>query len=297
MASAVLTEEDLDGAVGLYLDLKPNELVDLEVAAMAAIEWARGLKAAAVALDHSYDYRVSLIAAEPGSSRWMAKVERSKANQLAKDVKQGWEKVPLILRLTIGLAVVIPVTLKPTWDYWMGEEGFTEQQKQELREMLNEASQAPQVQAHRQSMYRQFQRDPTITSVGGGVPTSPEWRPDRTVPADQFAEGDGLFEPRREEDEERIVPQELDVILVTPRLENAPRAWTFRQEGIPGTFNAIMKDKRFLAALDRSAVRETFRSNIPMRIRLSIKQQKVDGEWRVARQGRVVTEVISPRVD
>ena len=94
---------------------------------------------------------------------------------------------------------------------------------------------------------------------------------------------------------ERVLTPTLDVIVVTPRLENAPRSWTFRQEGIPGTFNAIMKDKRFLAALDRQAVKEQFRSNISMRVRLEVKERNVDGEWKVVRAGRSVVEVISPR--
>lgn len=47
MAEAAL---DLREAVSLYLELKPNEEVDLEVAAEMAIQWSRAMKAAAAAM-------------------------------------------------------------------------------------------------------------------------------------------------------------------------------------------------------------------------------------------------------
>ncbi|HEX2762754.1 MAG TPA: hypothetical protein VHM92_02755 [Allosphingosinicella sp.] len=284
--------------LSLYFDVRPTELVDLEVAASAAIEWARGIKAAARALDDTYDYRVSLVAAEPGSSKWLARVERSKPNQAAEQIKEGWERIPLVFRWTIALAVVIPTTAVPTIDYWTGGGAeFSPKQLQQMEEAYRHIAEEPTVKAHRQAIYNEAQRDPKIIGVGGGVADKPEWKPPHTVPANQFAEGSGLFEPEEEAPSERVVSSTLDVVLVTPQLKNAPRTWTFRQEGIPGTFNATMKDKRFLAALDRSAVRETFRLNIPMRIRLEIKQQFVDGDWKVKRQGRSVVEVISPQID
>lgn len=282
-----------DGELSLYFDTQAGELADLEVTAAAAIQWAQGLKAAAAAVDPDCIYRVSLVAAKPGSSNWIARLERSAPNQALKRVATGWKKVPLILRLGIGLAVVIPTTAKPTIDYWFGDDGFTETQKRELREIYEKAASAEPVKAHQKAIYQAAPRDRKITGIGTGIPKGDDWKPP-TVPANQFAEANGLFERQEEIPSERVVPQTLDVILVTPRLENAPRTWTFRQEGLPGTFNAAMKDKKFLAALDRSAVRETFRLNIPMRIRLEIKQQLVDGEWKVTRQGRSVVEVLSP---
>lgn len=289
-------------AIGLYFDLKPGELIDLEVAASAAIEWSRGLKAAAQALDGSYEYRVRLIAASPGSSKWRAMVERtkveieqSKINQGAERLKAGWQSVPLILRVAIGLAVVIPVTAKPTIEHWTNTEDLSEREVEQIEEAVRAVNNEPSVKAHRQSMYSEAQRDRNITALGGDVANDAEWKPKKTVPVEQFAEADGLFEPEVEAPLERTIPAELDVILVTPQLENAPRVWVFRQEGIAGTIRAEMKDKRFLAALDRSGIRETLRANIPMRIRLEIKQRYVDGEWKVTRRGRSVVEVVHPQ--
>ncbi len=288
-------------ALGLYFELRPHELIDLEVAAAAAIEWSRGMKAAAIAVDPTYEYRVTLIAAEPGSSKWRARLERgkrlvesSKINQGAERLKAGWEGLPLIMRVAIGLVVVVPTTAVPTIEYWLDSEDFSDTQLNQIRETVQGAIEDPAVQSHRKSLFNEIQRDRKITGVGAGPAPNPEWKPRQTVPADQFAEGGGLFGPQEEVPEVRIINAELDVILVTPRLESAPRAWTFRQEGIPGTFNAIMRDKRFLSALETRAIRETLRSNIDMRVRLEIKQRLVDGEWQVMRGGRSVAEVISP---
>jgi hypothetical protein len=191
--------------------------------------------------------------------------------------------------------VVVPITAKPTRDYWTGHDGFSEKQKKELNEIVDKAR-TPTVQSQQRQIYRTLQRDTNITGVGTGVPTT-LWKPKVLVPSNQFAEADGLFAPQEEVPKERVLTPTLDVILVSPQLENAPRAWTFRQEGIPGSFRAIMKDKRFLAALERRAVKEQFRANIPMKIRMEVKEQLVDGDWKVARKGRTVAEVVSPQID
>lgn len=261
-----------------------------------AIDWSRAMKAAATAIDSGFDYRVSLIAAKPGSKNWLAKLERSKANQIAKDVKTGWEEVPLILRWTIALAVVVPTTAVPTWEYWTGNQGFSEKQIEQMDEAFKRATSDETFQGHKRKVYKDAQRDRTIIGVGGGVPNSSDWKPVQTVPSNQFFLADGLFK-MEEDTQERITPQELEVVLVAPDLENAHRAWEFKQQGIPGRIRAIMRDDRFLNALETSSVKEQFRTEIPMRIRLEIKERKVAGNWKVPRGGRSVVEVISPAID
>jgi hypothetical protein len=237
---------------------------------------------------------VQLVAAEPGSKRWLAKIERSKPNQLAKQIKAGWDSLPLIFRVGIALAVVIPVTAKPTYEYWTNSEGFSDQQKEELKEIFEKSSADPSVKTYKKQMYSEVQRDRNITGVGGGVPDKENWRPNHLVPASQFPFGTGLFEIQEDHEEDRIAIQELDVILVAPNLDNPKSTWVFRQEGIPGQIRAIMADAHFLNALEQSSVKEAFRTHIPMKIRLQIKQTKVEGEWKVKKRGRSVVEVISP---
>ena len=187
------------------------------------------------------------------------------------------------------------MTAVPTWKFWAGDDGFSETQVEQIEDALKKVIGDKDVTAHKQAMYKDAQRDRTIVGIGGGVPDTPDWKPKQTVPANQFALVEGLFEPV-EETKERTISQTLDVILVAPDLENAHKTWVFRQEGIPGTIRAIMKDDNFLAALERSAVRERFRTDIPMRIEIEIKQRMENGEWKVKRKGRSVIRVISPEV-
>ena len=252
------------------------------------------LKAAAAAVNPEYEYRVQLVAAEPGSKRWLAKIERSAINQAAKQVKAGWDEVPLIMKAGIALAVVIPLTAKPTLDYWTGNDGFSEKQKVELREIIDTSSADSAVKTYKKQMYIEVQRDRNITGIGGGVPDRDNWRPSELVPANQFAMGAGLFEIQDEPEQEKTAMQELDVILVAPNLDNPKSTWVFRQDGIAGYIRAIMSDAKFLAALEQSSVKEAFRTHIPMKIRLQIKQVKLNGDWKVKNRGRSVVEVISP---
>lgn len=294
----MISKELPSGDIGFYIDLKPDQIVDLEVAALAAIEWSRAIKAAAIAADPSNNYRVSLVAAEPGSSRWLARLEQSKANQIVTDIKTGWEQAPVILRVSVALAVMIPVTILPTYHIYFGDDGFSDTEIQQLEEIIGRVREDPAVKGHQQQMYREVQRDPNITGLGGGVPDRPDWKPSSIVPANRFAEAEGLFQPQEEKPHgDRTLYKVLDVILVTPRLENKQRTWSFKQEGIPGTFNAEMKDAKFLAALEGSGIQERLRANIPMRIRLEIKEVLVNGEWRVKRRGRSVVEVLLPSPD
>lgn len=286
-------------AVSLFLDLKPNERVDLEVAASAAIQWSKAIKAASTAIEPGFEYRVRLIAAKTGSSKWLAKIERSQINQVVKDVRSGFEEVPLILKVAVAAAAFAVVTAVPTYDFYFGDDSFTPEQMEQIQEAFNKAASDPEVKAHRKAMYREVQRDTNIIGLGGGVPDTEDWRPPQIIPARRFAEADGLFEMHEPdvEDDNRTIFQTLDVILVTPRLVNAELAWTFRQEGIPGQFNAMMKDAKFLAALEASGIHETLRANIPMTIKLEIKEIRVNGEWKVKRRGRSVVAVLSPVPD
>lgn len=125
--------------------------------------------------------------------------------------------------------------------------------------------------------------------------TSRDAPPSVLVPDTEFAERGGLWAPQ-EEPKDRTLHPVLDVILVRPTLSQRPRAWTFQIEGLP-EFSATMKDRHFLSALATAHVRESLRTGIPMKIRMEIKEQYVDGEWRVKRGGRSVIEVLSPKID
>lgn len=286
--------------LSFYVAVRDNEFADLEVVSAAAIQWAQAARAAARVIDPDQEYRVTLVAAERGSSKWLARIESSAINRGLQRVERGWKASPVVVRAAIGLAIVWPTTIKPSLDYWSGviqEQldalGLTAEEKTKAESDAERAASSPTVTGPKQQMYRTLQRDPKITGVGSGVPTSDEWRPPLIVPSNQFAEADGLF--RQDSDTaDRVVSNTMDVTLVSPRLEGVPRSWIFRQEGLP-PFRATMRDETFLAAMERSAVKEQLRTKIPMTIRVETRQKLVNGEWRDVPRGRSVAEVIEPK--
>ncbi|OYX72940.1 MAG: hypothetical protein B7Y81_04270 [Caulobacter sp. 32-67-35] len=84
-------------------------------------------------------------------------------------------------------------------------------------------------------------------------------------------------------------------MLVRPTLTHTQRPWTFKVEGLP-EFEAIMRDPVVLEAIGSGNYME-MREGIPMRLRLEVKEELVDGEWKVQRGGRSVVRVLAPGTD
>ena len=300
MASELVTADPSE-MLGFYVAVRDGQFADLEIVASAAISWAQSIKAAAAVIYPQETIRVSLIAAEPGSSRWLARIEQSNVNKLAEEAKTKWQKVPAIIQFTIGLAVAWPTTIVPAIDYY-GQQiwevaralGLDDQEIADATVKADTARSNPSVEAPQKQVFKTLQRDPNITGVASGIPIGKGWKPP-LIPASQFAEADGLFSNPEPEPFERTLPLTLDVFLVTPQLVKEPKTWRFRQEGLP-PFGAVMRDKVFLAALDRNEIRESMRTNIPMKIKIEVRQRLIDGEWTDVQRTRAVVEVISPKV-
>jgi hypothetical protein len=300
---AELVAADPTDMLGFYVGVEEGQFADLEVVAAAAIAWAQAVKAAAAALYPDEGVRISLIAAEPGSSRWLAKIEQSKANKAAEGIKERWHKVPAVIQMTIGLAVAWPITIVPTYHYYHDQFeaaakalGLTHAEVEDAKKKAEKARADPAVKGAQRQVFTTLQRDPKITGVASGIPVGKAWKPP-LIPSNQFAQADGLFLPQENvpQLEERTLPITKDVIVVAPRLEDKELSWTFKEEGLP-PFTAIMRDKHFLRALDRNTVREQFRTKIPMRILLAVRQRRVGDNWEDIPRGRSVMKVLSPRV-
>ena len=280
----------IDEPVALYFQLESGQRADLEAVSAASIAWAQAIRAAASAIDPEAEIRLELIGANKGSMRVLTAIERR-----VQRLQDGWTKWPLTVRLGLGLAVFITTTGYPTYEHYFGDEGFSELEKKELSEIVAKAQSAPGFDMPKRQMFKAVEKDRKI--VGVGVASGAEEPPKLIVPRSQFAERSGLWELQSDaQDRQRIVGLTLDVVLVAAQFENAPRSWTFRQEGLP-PFTAIMKDKRFLDAMERNEVRERLRMKIPMTIRLEVREVFKNGDWMVGRKGQSVVEVIAPSVD
>jgi hypothetical protein len=294
-----------DGSISLYFTLKPGEKADLEVIAIAALEWLESARAAARDIDPSAQIHVELVDADESSLR-LNTILNWVESQLEK-VEKGSGRYPRLKKLAIAIAIFVPTTGVETYRTYFGpqhevllNEGdrkLIEENSRMLHEFIERTQKNPDVSIRRQKFFKALERDPSIT--GAGISEGPKIAPIVMIPSDQFAEKGGLWaavETDHEPDERTIYPV-VDVTLVSATLLPIPRPWRFRPDGLP-EFNATMRDERFLAALEADHVKERLRTGIRMTLRLAVKEMRVGGVWVAKPRGRrSVVEVIAPKVD
>lgn len=282
-----------DNSISLYFGLKEGRHADLEVAAAAAIEWVQIVRAAAIAIDPEADIRVELIDASESSLRFNAIFDWAES-QLEK-IDKGSSRYPRLRKLAIALAAFVIIDAPDTYQQYFGEDKQIEIQETDrelLEEWLERMREADDLEKPKRRFYRTLERDPAIKEVG--ISESRESEPILKIPSTEFAERGGLW-AIVEEEAEYTSQSIIDVYLISPALVSKPRSWKFQPiDGSP-EFNAVMRDRRFLEALQESHIQEKLRVGIQMKIRLEIAQEKINGVWRVKHMGRSVIEVLSPR--
>ena len=282
-----------DGELSLYFALKKGENANLEVIAQAALHWTAALRVAALTIDPRAQIRIELLNADQGSLRLHTFLEWAEGH--LERIDKGSSRYPRLRNLALGLAIfVASAMIAPHLDI-LGSPAvvdLSDEDRALLIDVLDQMRSVPKIGMESRRFFKTLEQDPSITGVG--IAEGRHEIPAISVPRDQFAERGGLWVVE-EASRERTLTLVRNVILISPVLLPNPRSWRFKEEGMP-EFNAIMKDARFLAALEESHVRETLRTGIPMTIRLEVKERKINGEWVVRRGGRTVVEVISPVV-
>ena len=294
MSIVTVSDPPMAGSVSLYFDLEKGQRADLEIVAIAALEWVESVRAAAREIDPTAEIRIELINAAESSLRLNAVLDWIET-QLSR-IDEGSGRYWRIRRLAIALAIFVPTVGYPTYKFYFGDKAapFSEEDRQALHEILDTLKKNPQVVERRQKFFKTVERDKSITAAG--VSEGHNDPPVILVPRNQFPEQGGVWQLlSSDDDQERTTYPIVDVTLVSPALVPTPRSWTFQPAGLP-EFTATMRDRHFLAALEHNHVRERLRVGIPMKIRLEVKEQKVDGVWKLKRGGRSVIEVISPKV-
>jgi hypothetical protein len=288
-----------DGEISLYFGLREGQKADLEVVATATLEWAAAVRAAALEIDPEAQIRIEFVDADESSLRLNAILDWLETQ--LESIQGGAGRYPRLRKLAIALAIFVPTVGIPTYDFYFGDKSvsLSQEDRRLLNELLERTKDNPEVKARKQKFFRTLERDKSITSAG--VAEGKKDRPIISVPADQFAEHGGLWAIVDDDDrQERTTYPVVDVVLIAPVLVPSPRSWRFQPPGLP-EFNAIMRDKRFLAALLHAHVQERLRIGIrigiPMTLRLAVTETKVDGIWQQKKGGRSVVEVISPKVE
>lgn len=284
-----------DGALSLHFELREGGYADLETAGLAAIAFARAVKAAARAIDPNAVVQIKLVDADQGSLTWNTLVdwiERHVEPQLER-IERGGQQIKRTRKIAIALAVFLVFTAGPIYLAYFGD-GFTDQDRSDIQEMLEWVRENKAAEQARQDFYKALEQEPQITQVS--VRESPQGPDIASVPSARFGEGSGLWTQREADAEPRTTYPVLNVVLVRPALSHSPRAWTFKAEGLP-EFEATMRDPEILAAIaSESGLPIRFREGVAMTIQMEVHEELVDGEWKLVRGGRSVTQVIDPKV-
>jgi hypothetical protein len=108
-----------DGEISLYFGLQEGQKADLEVVALAALEWVAAMRAAALELDPEAQIRIEFVDADDRSLRlnlileWLEKhLER---------IQVGSGRYPRLRKLAIALVIFIPTVGYPTYDFYFGD--------------------------------------------------------------------------------------------------------------------------------------------------------------------------------
>jgi hypothetical protein len=283
-----------ENAVSLYFKLKPNETADLEIIAQAAIAWVETLRSIAQAVEPDSDVKVELVDVDQSSAIFNTLIEwfERKVEPHLERIAEGYERQPRSRKLLLALAYFTVATAYPTYEAYFGD-GFTEKDRQMLKQIEEQTRHNPAVATARSRFYRIVERDPTIEGVG--IKERPDTAPIVVVDSESFDDQDGIFLIDSDVPE-RVTPAVLEVTLVKPALVAKPRSWTFKPDGLP-EFDAVMRDAKVLRAIKNDRFPSHMREGVRMTIRIEVHEVMVDGEWRLVRGGRSVLRVIDPKID
>lgn len=281
--------------LSLHFELQEGQKADLEIVSAATIAWVEALRAVAQATDPNSDVKVEMVDADESSLIFNTLVDWFERNveRRIERLDRGGGRLPRTRKLALALAIFLIVTGYPTYDFYLGDPDFTDEDRAAVKEILEIARKDAGVETAKRKFFRTIEREPIITAVS--VREKPDGPSLATVKSDQFAVAGGLWSIHDEDDQSQVTHPVLDVVLVKPALVHTPRAWTFKPEGLP-EFDAVMRDPLILQAME-TGLPERLREGIPMTVRLEVKERLVDGQWRLERGGRSVIRVISPKLD
>lgn len=289
----------IEAPISVYFDLLKGDTAELDVIAEAAIAWTSALKKLFASVEPGADVRVHLVDGDEGSL-WLntlLKFVESKFEQIAK----GSERYPRQMALARGLAIIVvatplQVTAENVWNAVLGDDPevakLSAESQQQIRGIFEQVITERIAETEKERFAKAVSKDKRI--LGVGVSATPDRRPALVVSRedvqaylDREILQDDIIEVRKRNDT-------LNVLLVSPVLEDAERSWKFRQPGMP-EFGAVMRDRGFLAAIARREVHEQMRFGIQMRVEIEFKEHLEGGVWLI--DERSVVRVISPIVD
>lgn len=289
----------MDSDLSLYFKLEDGSVADLEILSASAIAWVETMRAVARVIEPDSDIRVGLIDVDRSSAIYNTVIEwfERTVEPNLEAMERGLGRAPRSKQLLLGLLPFLIVTGIPTYDFYFGEEGWLhsdDETPEPPEELVKRVKEDPVVETASRKFFRTMEREPKI--IGVGIKEAPDSDPIILVPSNQFAEAGGLWVIEDDGEQVQVTTNVLDVVLVKPALVHTPRSWTFKPHGLP-EFDAVMRDPLVLQAMEEGVLPNWMREGVTLTVRIQTREVLRDGQWKLARGGRSVVRVISPKIE
>lgn len=296
---SVNTDEAVVTPVSIYFGLEKGEKADLETVAQAALAWSSAFRQLVRTVEPGLTVEIRIVDGDDGSL-WLNTLLSFIESQL-EQIARGSDRYPRLKALARGLAIIVvatplAVTSENIFNALIEEEPeigqLSPEAEQQLKDVFERVIEERIAEAERVKFAKVVSSDSRITSVG--VAADSLGPPPILVAREKLADYVNRERSENIAEDTRQRVSMLEVLLVSPVLEEAERSWKFREPGMP-EFGAVMRDKGFLAAIGRREVHEELRFGIPMTIELEIKERLEGEAWMPAE--RNVLRVVKPEVD
>jgi hypothetical protein len=273
--------------ISLYLQLEENKTADLEVIARASLAFASAIKEVAYIIDPRLEIRVELLSGTEGSLS-LNSFLRNISKKPGEAITLG--AIALIVLSWFGnhaLDYAFEKSMDAVAEAFHLETGekFSEAQKAELAAIVQKAEALRPAEPQVQRVYREIERDPTITGIGATSVAGE--RPDVILPRTEFRARAGQGRPVEETLQRRVMAQQVRVGLISPVLIPGNRRWKLK--GPQGEFGAVIKDQAFINSVLSGTTSVRMKTGIEMVVELETVEEFKNGVWEIVE--RDVTEV------
>ena len=280
--------------ISLYIDLYDGKKADLEVVSRAAIAWAEAIKEIAGKLEPQAQFRVQFESGTEGSLSLNSVISWVTPSA---ETKQHLRMIVCAVLLWWAMKES-ELQYEDLRDWLKGKDApavakeLSDVEIDDLAKRVAEHLGKTTAQPQKAQIFRELERDPAVKGVG--VSSVHGQRPENVVNRAEFSARSNTAVAEDETSERRTIKRRAKVTLVSPILKAVERSWRFQEQG-QDEYGAVMKDQRFLEAIERGAVTIPLRTGVEMEIALSIREEKQGGIWTPIE--RVVTAVFSPPID
>lgn len=281
---------------GIYLDLEEGSLADLEKVSRASIELVAAIRDLAGFIDPLVDVKVEIQSGDKGSLFLKTIIKLAFDIDIDTDQRKAELKINTLGAIIIGVSIFVGGKVAnhyvdmaiSTFDREVlgvdaegkplerDDQDSKEINQEKVKEIIDGAVRNGVGENHIRKFYAEIKSDPAIKGVG--VTYNFETKPEVIVPRSHFAELSKPIEQNRDE-KKRSRIEEIQVLLVQPRLRADNKQWRFAAGGME--FPARMEDREFISNLLSGRLGVKMVEGVVMHVAMRVEEASLDGAWKV----------------